>query len=111
MNFVGNEGVPHMYLLKIMVTIALAIGFLISLAYYWINNHKLMKKQATKHQTMKNIFISTFCAWLSIFAAVFVWQDKSSWDISAWLFFIAIALLFSIMVAFFAALSLWSWKE
>ena len=100
-----------MYYLQVAITIALSIGIVVSLIYSLFLVYNLVKRRSSKCETMKKTFISIFCGWISIFIIVFLWQDKSDWSIRAWATFLILSISISFIVAFFAAVSFWSWKE
>jgi hypothetical protein len=100
-----------MYYLQVGITIVLMTGIAFSLIYSFVLVVNLVKKRSNKIETIKRTFITTFCGWLSMFLIGLIWQNKADWDARAWISFLVITISISLVVAFFFALSFWSWKQ
>jgi hypothetical protein len=87
-----------MYNAKPVFIILLLSGTLSSWIYAFVLLIKYLKGHLTKGNVIKKTFWVTFCGWLSMFIAYFVWLDN--WEVDSLIFFTPIALIFSLFGAF-----------
>jgi len=84
-------------------------GTLSSWIYAFVLLIKYLKGHLTRESVIRKTFWVTFCGWLAMFIAYFVWLDN--WKIDSLIFFMTVALIFSLFGAFIFIASFLSQKK
>lgn len=98
-----------MHYIKITLTGLLLTGTVFSLIYSLFLLIRFLKKGLNKSEVIKKTFWVTFCGWMSMFLAYFVWH--ADWNITYLILFLSTASLISFIGAISFVASFLRWKD